>query len=397
MEQVKPVWRIPLADIDLGPEEEAAVLDVLRRRWLSMGETTATFEADFAALTGAGHALAVTNCTAALHLAGMALGWGPGDEVIVPSLTFVATANAVRYTGATPIFADITGLDDFSLSAEDAARRITPRTRAIVVVHYAGYAADMPAIRALAERYGLDVVEDVAHAPGATLGGRALGTWGRIGCFSFFANKNMTTGEGGMITTDDDDVAGRLRLLRSNGMTSLTWDRHKGHAWSYDVVAPGYNYRLDEMRAAVGRVQLAKLPAANERRRALDALYRQLLPAATPELGLPYSETRGISACHLRPALLPVGASRTRFMDEMKAQGIQTSIHYPPVHTFSYYREQGRHTSLPLTETVGEREVTLPLHPGMTPGDVESVVAAVAEALDAAIVRPSVETTVTPA
>ncbi|HMT22032.1 MAG TPA: aminotransferase class I/II-fold pyridoxal phosphate-dependent enzyme, partial [Promineifilum sp.] len=223
-------WRIPLADIDMGPEEEAAVLDVVRRRWLSMGETTAAFESEFGALTGARHALAVTNCTAALHLAGLALGWGPGDEVIVPSLTFVATANAVRYTGATPVFADIASLDDFSLSAVDVATRITPRTRAIVVVHYAGYAADMPAILALAEQHGLDVVEDVAHAPGASLDGRALGVWGRIGCFSFFANKNMTTGEGGMITTDDDELAARLRLLRSHGMTSLTWDRHKGHA-----------------------------------------------------------------------------------------------------------------------------------------------------------------------
>jgi len=388
-------WRIPLADIDMGPEEEAAVLDVVRRRWLSMGETTAAFESEFAALTGARHALAVTNCTAALHLAGLALGWGPGDEVIVPSLTFVATANAVRYTGATPVFADIASLDDFSLSAGSAATRITPRTRAIVVVHYAGYAADMPAILALAEQYGLDVVEDVAHAPGAALDGRALGTWGRIGCFSFFANKNMTTGEGGMVTTDEDELAARLRLLRSHGMTSLTWDRHKGHAWSYDVIAPGYNYRIDELRAAIGRVQLAKLEAANRRRRALDALYRELLPAAVPGLGLPYSRSRGVSSCHLRPVLLPEGADRARFMDEMKARGIQTSIHYPPVHRFAYYQSDGNGAELPLTEAVGAREVTLPLYPGMTPADVESVAAAVAEALAAALepdFRPSVET-----
>ena len=375
------MWRIPLADIDLGPEEEAAVLDVLRRRWLSMGEMTAAFEADFTALTGAGHALAVTNCTAALHLAGLALEWGPGDEVIVPSLTFVATANAVRYTGATPVFADITSAEDLSLSVEDAAARITPRTRAIIVVHYGGHAADMPAILALAERHGLDVVEDVAHAPGATLDGRALGSWGRIGCFSFFANKNMTTGEGGMITTDDDEMAARLRLLRSHGMTSLTWDRHKGHAWSYDVVAPGYNYRIDEIRAAIGRVQLAKLAAANERRRTLDALYRELLPAAAPELGVPYAETRGLPACHLRPVLLPAGVDRTRFMGEMKAHGIQTSIHYPPIHQFSYYRQETAGLCLPLTDMVGEREVTLPLYPGLTAADVESVVAAMAEAL----------------
>jgi dTDP-4-amino-4,6-dideoxygalactose transaminase len=378
------MWRIPLADIDVGPEEEAAVLDVLRRRWLSMGEVTAAFEDDFAHLTGANHALAVTNCTAALHLAGLALGWGPGDEVIAPSLTFVATANAVRYTGATPVFADITGEHDFSLSAEDVAARVTPRTRAIIVVHYAGHAANMPAILATAEQYGLDVIEDVAHAPGATLDGRALGTWGRIGCFSFFANKNMTTGEGGMMTTDDDGLAARLRLLRSHGMTSLTWDRHKGHAWSYDVVAPGYNYRIDELRSAIGRVQLGRLEAANKRRRSLDAIYRELLPAAVPALGVPYAETRGIPSCHLRPILLPEGADRRRFMDEMKGRGIQTSIHYPPVHRFSYYRQEQNGASLPLTDVVGAREVTLPLYPAMTPADVESVVAAAAEALAAA-------------
>lgn len=384
MEQSKPVWRIPLADVDLGPEEEAAVLDVLRRGWLSMGEVTAEFEAEFAALTGARHALAVTNCTAALHLAGLALGWEPGDEVIVPSLTFVATANAVRYTGATPIFADIISESDFSLSAEDVAERITPRTKAIIVVHYAGHAADMPTIMALAERHGLAVVEDVAHAPGADLDGRATGTWGDIGCFSFFANKNMTTGEGGMVTTNDDELAARLRLLRSHGMTSLTWDRHKGHAWSYDVVAPGYNYRIDEVRAAIGRVQLAKVTAANQRRRALDALYRELLPAVVPELGVPYATTRGTPACHLRPVLLPEGADRRRFMDEMKARGIQTSIHYPPIHRFSYYQDMTGGATLPLTELVGAREVTLPLYPALTTADVESVVAAVAEALDAA-------------
>ena len=384
MAESNGLWRIPLADIDLGPEEEAAVLDVLRRKWLTMGGVTAAFESDFAALTGAAHALAVTNCTAALHLAGLALGWGPGDEVIVPSLTFVATANAVRYTGATPVFADITSADDLSLSPADVAARITPRTRAIIVVHYGGYPADMPALLALAERLGLDVVEDVAHAPGAALDGRALGLWGRIGCFSFFSNKNMTTGEGGMVTTDDDTLAERLRLLRSHGMTTLTWDRHHGHAFSYDVVAPGYNYRIDEVRAAIGRAQLGKLPANNARRWALDGHYRSILPAAVPELGMPFTQARGESAYHLRPVLLPPGADRARFMAEMKARGIQTSIHYPPVHHFSYYhRDDG--PTLPVTESVAAREVTLPLYPGMTPGDVETVAAAAAEALAAAV------------
>jgi dTDP-4-amino-4,6-dideoxygalactose transaminase len=385
MEQTIPMWRIPLADIDLGPDEEAAALDVLRRRWLSMGEVTAAFEADFARLTGSRYALAVANCTAALHLAGLALGWGPGDEVIVPSLTFVATANAVRYTGAAPVFADITGEHDFSLSVGDVAGRVTSRTRAIIAVHYAGHAADMPAILALADQYGLDVVEDVAHAPGASLEGRALGAWGRVGCFSFFANKNMTTGEGGMLTTDDDALAERLRLLRSHGMTSLTWDRHRGHAWSYDVVAPGYNYRMDEMRAAIGRVQLGKLEGSNRRRRALDALYRELLPAALPAVGVPYAATRGAPACHLRPVLLPDGVDRPRFMAEMKARGIQTSIHYPPVHLFTAYRLERGSRSLPLTESAGAREVTLPLYPSMSADDVASVVAAAAESLASAM------------
>lgn len=238
---------------------------------------------------------------------------------------------------------------------------------------------------ALAARHGLDVVEDVAHAPGASLGDRALGTWGRVGCFSFFSNKNMTTGEGGMVTTDDDELAERLRLLRSHGMTTLTWDRHRGHAFSYDVVAPGYNYRIDEIRAAIGRAQLAKLAANNARRGLLDRAYRALLPVAAPDLTLPYTVTRGAPAYHLRPVLLPPGADRPRFMAEMKARGIQTSIHYPPVHRFSYYRRDDG-PALPVTEDVAAREVTLPLYPGLSLGDVETVVAAVAEAL--AVARP---------
>lgn len=373
-------WRIPLADIDIGPEEEAAVVDVLRRRWLTMGEETAAFEADFATLTGSRHAIAVANCTAALHLAGLALGWGPGDEVIVPSLTFVATANAVRYTGATPVFADIVDENDLSLSSDSIAAHITTRTRAIIVVHYAGYPADMPAILALAANHHLDVVEDVAHAPGASLNGRSLGTWGRIGCFSFFSNKNMTTGEGGMLTTEEDDIAARLRLLRSHGMTSLTWDRHKGHAWSYDVVAPGFNYRIDELRAAIGRVQLTKLAANNERRRALDESYRELMSLTAPWVGMPYADFRGFPAYHLRPILLPEGVDRRGFMEAMKASGIQTSIHYPPVHRFLYYRESHGGAELPVTEQVARRQVTLPLHPRMTVADVEIVVDGIVKA-----------------
>ena len=241
-------WRIPLSDINFGPEEEQAVLEVIRSRWLTMGAVTQGFEQELAEYAGVKHAIAVTNATAALHLACVAAGLGPGDEAILPSLTFVATANAVRYTGARPVFADVEGVDSLNISPAAIEARITPRTRAILVVHYGGYACDMPAILEIARRHDLAVIEDAAHAIGSRLDGRMLGTWGAIGCYSFFSNKNMTTGEGGMLVTDDDGLAEKLRVLRSHGMTSLTWDRHKGHAWSYDVVDLGYNYRIDEVR-----------------------------------------------------------------------------------------------------------------------------------------------------
>ncbi len=379
-------WRIPLADLQFGPEEETAVLEVLRSGWLTMGGVTQAFEADFAAFADAPFAFAVTNGTAALHLAALALGWGPGDEVIVPSLTFVATANAVTYTGATPVFADVTGAADFSIDPADIAARITPRTRGIVVVHYAGYACDMEAILTLAAAHGLDVVEDVAHAPGGTLHGRALGTFGAIGCFSFFSNKNMTTGEGGMLVTGDAALAERLRLLRSHGMTSLTWDRHRGHAFSYDVIAPGYNYRIDELRAALGRVQLRQLPDNNVRRRLLNEQYLVHLQAL-PDIGLPYAAWRGEPSCHIRPILLPDGCDRHEFMAAMHAQGIQTSIHYPPVHLFTQYGRGVGDGRLPVTEAVARREVTLPLYPGMSEEDVARVVAGVRQALASASVH----------
>jgi dTDP-4-amino-4,6-dideoxygalactose transaminase len=375
-------WKIPLSDIDFGPEERAAVEDVLRSKWLTMGAVTQEFEQNFAAYVGAKHAIAVTNATAALHLACAVAGLGPGDEAIVPSLTFVATANAVRYTGATPIFADISGENDLNISVESIERAITKQTRAILVVHYGGYACDMPSILKLARERDLKVIEDAAHAVGSELEGRKLGTWGDIGCFSFFSNKNMTTGEGGMLVTDDDAYSHRLNLLRSHGMTSLTWDRHKGHAWSYDVVELGYNYRIDEIRAALGMVQLTKLGANNERRRHLTEVYRDALEELVPQVVAPFAEHAGVSAAHLMPVLLPAGTSRVNFMENMKSQGIQTSVHYPPIHSFTAYTGNGNHYSLPRTDDIAAREVTLPLYPALTDENVVAVVRAVAQALN---------------
>jgi len=373
-------WIVPLSDVQFGSEEINAVTAVLKSGWLTMGEVTAEFEKEFATYTGAKHCLAVSNATVALHMACLALGIGPGDEVIVPSLTFVATANAVLYTGAEVRFADILGPDELTIDPASIEQAITPRTRAIIVMHYAGYPCRMREIMALAEKHGLAVIEDAAHAPGASLDGKALGTWGSLGCFSFFSNKNLSTGEGGMVTTDSDALAEKVRLMRSHGMTSLTYDRHKGHAFSYDVVELGYNYRIDELRAALGVAQLGKLERNNARRADLTRLYWQELSGLGVEL--PFSTTmQGVSAHHIFPMLLPPGLDRQRFMEALRDAGIQSSIHYRPIHTFSYYRGHYGQQHLPRTEDAAAREVTLPLYPTMGEEKVRVVVEAVKAAL----------------
>jgi dTDP-4-amino-4,6-dideoxygalactose transaminase len=382
-------WKVPLADLDYGPEEEQAVLDVLRRRWLTMGAVTQQFEEEFAQFTGVKYALAVSNATVALHLACLAVGLGPGDEVIVPALTFVASANAVLYTGARVRFVDILGPNELNISPGEIEKQLTPATRAILVVHYGGYPCRMEAIMEIAARHGLAVIEDAAHAPGAVLQGRGLGTWGDAGCFSFFSTKNLSTGEGGMLVTNREEVAEKVRLLRSHGMTTLTWDRHRGHAHTYDVTDLGYNFRIDEIRSALGLAQLHKLPANNARRKAFTERYWQAL--AGTGLELPFREklsNPGASqpSYHIFPILLPAGADREEFIRRMKAAGIQTSIHYPPIHQFSYYRRQiaeGHQAAapLPITEEAARREVTLPLYPTMGEGAVQQVIAAVCGAL----------------
>lgn len=379
-------WKIPLADLDFGPEESTAVQNVLSSRWLTMGEVTQEFEQAFAQYNQVKHAIAVANGTAALHLACAALGLERGDEVITPALTFVATANAIRYTGATPSFADIVSLTDLTISPDSIEENINERTKAIMIMHYGGYACDMNAIMNLANKYHLCVIEDAAHAVGSDLEGVKLGCWGDIGCFSFFSNKNMTTGEGGMLVTDDDELAARLRLMRSHGMTTLTWDRHRGHAWSYDVVTLGYNYRIDEIRAALGLVQLAKLEKNNEHRRLLTRLYHALFTTLTPFLALPFSNHRGISSAHILPILIPDVVDRIWILEQLKQHGIQASHHYPPVHCFSAYQQTNaeKKPHLPITENVADREVTLPLYSTMREEDVQTVVRAVQEALGAA-------------
>ena len=376
-------WSVPLCDLQFGEQEEQAVLQVLQGSWLTMGAVTKEFEDRFAEKIKTKHAVAVTNATAALHLACLTMGIGEGDEVILPSLSFVATANAVLYCGARVRFADITGQDDLNISPQSIEDCITSKTKAIIVMHYAGYPCRMNDILDIASRNNLALIEDAAHAPGASLNNRHLGTWGDIGCFSFFSNKNLVTGEGGMLVTQQDSLAEKARRLRSHAMTSLTWDRHKGHAFSYDVVDLGYNYRIDEMRSALGLVGLKNLESNNLRREQITRAYWQAL-SDTP-LGLPFKESAADQniqpAYHIFPVLLPENINRRVFMYHLRANGIQSSIHYPPIHRFKLYNRQYSDISLPLTEPAADRQVTLPLFSTMRKEQLEAVIGAVNQAL----------------
>jgi dTDP-4-amino-4,6-dideoxygalactose transaminase len=367
-------WRITLSEPVIGEEEVAAVAAVLRSRWLTMGAVTEEFESAFARKLGVSYAFAVNNGTAALHLANLALGIGSGDEVICPDLTFVASANASRYTGAEVVLADVLSDDDLTVDPEDIEARITPRTKAITVVHYAGFPCRMDAITAVARRHRLSVIEDCAHAPFAWLPGndtrRYVGSIGDVGCFSFFGNKNMTTGEGGMVTTNSEVIAERVRLLRSHGMTTLTYERHKGHASGYDVVALGYNYRSDELHSALGLAQLTRVDGLNAQRRQIFQWYRDAF-AGHPEIRIPFASRDLESAtCHIMPVLVEGGPQRYA---DLKAKlfeaRVQTSKHYTPVSCFSTYRA----LTPPVTARVAAALLTLPLGPTMTRGDVQFI------------------------
>src|SRR5271166_1221835 len=368
---------VPLFDLRLAEEDIEAVTRTLRSGWLTMGPRTRELEEAFAAQLGARHAVALSSCTAALHLAYLAVGVGPGDEVIVPSYTFVATAAAVLYCGATPVFADIVGEDDLSLDPEDVRRCLSPRTKAVACVHFAGYPAPVDRLAELCAAEGLALVEDAAHAPSATLHGRKLGTWGKVAAFSLYSNKILSVGEGGLLVTDDDHVAKLARGLRSHAMSTGAWDRHNGRSDAYEVIDIGFNYRIDEPRSALAHARLERLEADISSRRRLTRIYRDRL-REHPGLIVPYADDVVDDACcYIMPLLLRDGAQRDRVRVALRERhGIQTSVHYPSVHRLQAYRERWPDVSLSETESVSSREITVPLFEHMSDSQLDRVILA---------------------
>ena len=373
---------IPVFDLRITREDLDAVADTLRSGWLTMGPRTIEFEAAFAESIGSSHAVAVSSCTAALHLAYLAAGVGPGDEVIVPSYTMAATAAAVLYAGGTPVFADIIGLEQPVIDPDHVEALITPRSKAVVAMHFGGYAAAVDHLAELCDRRGLVLIEDAAHSPMATLAGRSLGTWGLAGAFSFFSNKVLASGEGGLLATDDAKVAAFVRSRRSHAMTRGSWDRHQGASDRYDVPALGFNYRIDEPRAALLSSRLRRLPEDVTRRRELTVRYRRLL-ADIPGLTIPFADDAvATSSCYVMPVMLEDRSSHAELRLALREKhGVQTSLFYPAIHEFTAYRERFPNVSLPNTELAARSEVTLPLFAHMTAADQDRVVEALAEEL----------------
>lgn len=375
-------WKVQLFKLNYDEREYSAVRGVLESGWLTMGQKTLDFEEAFSRELGQGtKCVAVANGTAALHIAVLAAGVLPGDEVIVPSLTFIADLNAVRVSGGQVVLADITSKSDWSMDPADIERKITKKTKAVLIVHYAGYACDMDAILAICKKHDLKLIEDCAHAPGGEYAGRKLGTFGDLSAWSFFSNKNLAVGEGGMVVTRDPALHQTCKNLRSHGMTVASFDRIKGRAVSYDVLEPGFNYRIDEVRAALGLVQLSKLADSNRRRGEITARYFSRLDRI-PGLTVPFRNfDRGLPTWHILPVLLPEGADRMKIVESMKADGVQASIHYPSIQSFTAYKDRVGPT--PLSQYVSDHELTLPLYPGMSDADVDLVCASFEKALSA--------------
>jgi dTDP-4-amino-4,6-dideoxygalactose transaminase len=384
---------LPYALPTIGEEEIAEVVDSLRSGWVTTGPKAKRFEADFAEYIGAHHAIAVNSCTAGLHIALTALGIGPGDEVILPTLTFCSTANVVVHLGARPVLVDVG--EDFNVTAQALEAAITPRTKALVPVHYGGQPCDLAPIYEVAARHRLPVVEDAAHAVGAAYRDHKIGsdelavpnqTEGVkvVTCFSFYATKNMTTGEGGMITTADDDLADEMRVLTLHGMSRDAWKRYtSAGSWYYEVVSAGYKDNMTDIQAAMGIHQLHKLDGFIETRQRYARIFDEALaPLAEIETPLTHPDRSHIYHLYaIRLNLEQLAIDRAQFIEELRARNIGTSVHFIPVHLHPFYREQFGYQrgDLPHAEALYERILSLPLYPRMTEENVRETIAAVTD------------------
>lgn len=367
----------------IGRGEISEILDTLASGWLSRGPKCTEFEKRFAQLVGSRYAVGVNSCTAAMFLALKAMGIGPGDEVITTPLTFVATANVIIHTGAQPVFADINP-KTFNLDPAEIEKKISPRTRAVLPVHYAGRSCDMDRIMDIANANGLKVLEDAAHAVGTQYKGRTIGSIGDATAFSFYVTKNIMTGEGGMVTTDDEELACKVRMLSQHGMDLDAWKRYSAAgSWYYQVMHPGYKCNMTDLQASLGLSQLKRLEVMQGLRELYAQVYHDGLKGL-PGITLPEPDESGVHAWHLyviRVDEAAAGISRERFIEELKQRGIGTSVHFIPVHLHSYYRTAYGYQDgdYPAAEQVFRQIVSLPLYPKMSLLDVERVIEAVKE------------------
>lgn len=378
---------LPFAKPQIGEDAIADVADSIRSGWLAMGPKTLKFEKSFGQACGAKYALSVNSATAGLHAALMALGLGPGDEVITTPMTFAATVNAILFTGAKPVFADI-DRNTLNIVPANIERAITPATKAVIPVHFAGMPCDMDKIEAIADKYNLAIVEDAAHALGASYKGRRIGADrgpGRVAVFSFHPTKNITTGEGGMVCTGDESIAEKIAVLRQNGMSKGAWNRYAAKGCSnYDIFFPGLKYTMMDIQAAIGISQLKQLESFNARRSEIASFYMKEL-ADVRGLILPKpAPWPCVHSWHIFTPFVDtdrLGMSRDDFMARMKELNIGTALHYQALHLFTCYHKitgMGR-GSLPEAEYVSDRILSLPLFPAMTDDDARDVVCAIRE------------------
>jgi len=375
---------LPYFQPSIGEEEIQEVAATLKSGWLTMGPKTIIFEDQIAKYVGAKHAIALNSCTAALHLSLIALGIGGGDEVITSPFTFAATGNVIVQVGAKPVFVDIKR-DTYNIDPEKIKEAITPRTKAIIPVHYAGQPCDMEAIMEIAQKHNLYVIEDAAHAIGAEYKGKKIGTFGNTTCFSFYATKNMTTGEGGAITTDNDELADKFKILRLHGISKDAWKRYSATGnWHYEIEDCGWKYNMSDIQAALGIPQLQKLDNFVETRRKYAEIYNEEF-ANVNGIITPYERADVKHVYYLYPILLE-SLDRSQFIEKMRERGIGCSVHFIPLHLHPFYRKRFgfRERDFPNAEWVYEREVSLPLYPKMEENDLRYVIDNIKEILERA-------------